>query len=85
LISDNSLDDTLCAISTILLESAKTRSNEEQLKYVLIVLTRICSDRCYLYRSVLIEHGVNSETANILTVLYGEHKDTLVQYIDTTG
>lgn len=65
-ISDD-VEDSLCAISSLLLEAARTKANGNQVY------------------SILIEQGVTSTIAKIISELYHQHQDSIVEHLEKIG
>lgn len=71
-------------MSTLLVEAARTRSTEDQVKYDCCLLFGF-NDMLLCCRAILAEHGVSSDFCNLLGALYSEQRDNLINHIDTTG
>ena len=84
-ISDD-VEDSLCAISSLLLEAARTKANAAQVHSILIE-QGIHSSLLYLL-SIWLTHnisGVGSTIAKSISELYHQHQNSIVEHLEKIG
>ena len=64
---NDDIEDSLCAISSLLLEAARTKANSIQVY------------------NILIEQGVGTSIAKIISDLYNQHQQSIIEHLEKIG